>query len=535
MQRVASCLTALLLLTPATFADDPARELARAIDQALTADWARQNVHPAPQADDLAFLRRASLDLVGQIPSLEEVQSFLRDNSANKREKLLDRLLASKQHAVHLASVTRTEWMPQSLGNFRLQLQGTEFEAWLEAQFQKNAHFDEIARAILEAEATVGQRGMIDFGNRRETGDKQALSAFYVVADGKPEEMAAMTSRLFLGIKLECAQCHDHPFAPYTREQFWEFAAFFGEFTPLSPVAPSFVGPLLPQFESNRITIPNTTREVTARYFTGGEPVWKADRSPRRELADWLTVEGKPLFARNLANRLWAHLFGIGLIDPIDEPGEANPPNHPAVLNVLTDAAIRTKYDLRVLLKGIALSRAYQQTSRLTHPSQSDLRQFARMPTKGLTGHQIYDSLLTATGQSANILKETAQNRRFAANEAQGGTRGEFVSRFPQSNRRTESATSILQSLMLMNGKFISSLTTEEKNPLVGRLANSAGTSREAVELLFLSTLSRYPSRTERETFELYLESGGPAEDYSRAVGDLFWVLVNSTEFLLNH
>jgi hypothetical protein len=524
--------TAIVCCFPlATRAGDPAADLAKEIDRHFVKDWSIRGIQPAPMASDWEFLRRASLDLIGRIPALDEIKAYVKDKSPDKKSKLLDRLLESKEHAIHMASVTRVEWMPQSLSNFRRQFAGSEFEGWLESQFQNNVPYDKIVRQILEAPAIVGQRGMVSFD--RPTGEKQALSAFFELADGKPEEMAAAASRLFLGVKLECAQCHDHPFAPYSREQFWEFAAFFGEFTPLSPVAPSFVGPLTPQFESNRISIPNTSREVTARYFTGGEPDWRVDRTPRQELADWLTASQNHLFARNLGNRLWAHLFGTGLIDPIDEPGESNPPSHPAALDSLTAAVERTKYDVRVLLKGIAMSRAYGLSGTLTHPSQADPKQFARMSAKGLTGHQIFDSLNTAAGKPPSKQAENPNTRRNAVNEAVGGSRGEFVSRFPQTNRRTESATSILQSLMLMNGKYVSDLLKEENNPLLKELKEKPVS--EQVQSLFRAVLGREPTSEEREKYRTYMESGGPSKNPKQARADLFWVLLNSTEFLLNH
>jgi hypothetical protein len=515
----------LLIVATPVAAGDAARDIAAAIDREIAADLARHGIPAAPQTTDLAFLRRASLDLLGRIPTLDEIRSFEADPSADKRAKRLDAMLASGEFAAHYANVTRVSWMPQSLGNFQLQFAGAEFEGWLETQIQKNKPFDETVKAILTAEANVGQRGMVDFGMRGGAGEKVALAAFYRVADGKPEEMAAMTSRLFLGLKLECAQCHDHPFAPYSRDQFWEFAAFFGEFTPLSPVRPTFVGPLPPQYESNRIAIPNTKREVSARiFFDQSEPDWQPGRTPRRELADWLTKPGNRWFARTMANRTWAYLLGIGLTDPIDEPGDANPPSHPALLDRLTDAVIANRYDLKTMLKGIALSRPYQSDSRATHPGQGDLRRFARFATRGLSGHQVYDSLTVASGKSTG--EESKQAKRIAASEAQGGVRGEFVSRFPQSNRPTESATSILQSLMLMNGTFVSKWSS--RNPVLEALAKADRTDQDKLDELFLRTLTRRPTDDERDAFGSFLADGGP-------LGDVAWVLVNSGEFLLNH
>src|SRR5262249_29926956 len=136
--------------------------------------------------------------------------------------------------------------------------------------------------------------------------DDIAISGFYQANEAKPDTVGAAVSRLFVGVKLECAQCHDHPFAPYTREQFWEVAAFFAELNPLTGQPPSFVGPVRPQSERNRLGIPNTEKQVVAKFFDGSDPNWTYDRTPRQELGDWLTRAENPFFAKNLANRTWA-------------------------------------------------------------------------------------------------------------------------------------------------------------------------------------------------------------------------------------
>ncbi|HET6575631.1 MAG TPA: DUF1549 domain-containing protein, partial [Fimbriiglobus sp.] len=390
---------AALLAVPAVgFADpkdDLVRRLTAAIDRHLAADWEGRKITPAPAADDAEYVRRVYLDLVGRTPRVAETRAFLADKSADKRAKLVGRLLATAAFAQHFAADARADWLPQTLTDFRSQGQGNQFEDWLRRQYAADVPLDELARKVLTTSVDVGQRGRVAFDQpNNQNRDEIAIASFYQANDVKPEELAATVSRVFLGVKLECAQCHDHPFAPYTRDQFWQFAAFFGEFTPLSPVSPSFVGPLPPQFESNQLTIPNTTKTVTAVYFTGEAPEWAADRTPRQELARWLTSPKNPYFARNLANRTWAHFFGIGIIEPVDEPGAENPPSHPELLDELAASLAEAGFDQRVLIRAIAASRAYNLTSKQTHESQSDPRRFARMPVRGLTADQIYDSFL---------------------------------------------------------------------------------------------------------------------------------------------
>ncbi len=358
---------------------------------------------------------------------------------------------------------------------------------------------------------------------------------FYTAADGKPEEMAAAATRLFLGIKLECAQCHDHPLAPYTQEQFWEFAAFFGEFTPLSPVSPSFIGPLPPQFDRNRISIPSRTKAiekvVEAKYFDEAPIAWTEKKSPRQELADWITGPGEKYFARNVANRLWAHFFGLGLIDPVDESFDKNPPSHPELLDELTRGLIAAKYDLRVLMRAITMSRAYQLTSHLTHPTQTDPKQFARMNLKGLSGAMVYDSLVSATGYRPN-----ADEARNAGRPFDQGMRSTFMTRFQQIGKRTETPTSILQALMLMNGRFVTDMTSLEKGDVLAAITEASFLDTPAkIETLYLAALNRKPTQEESERYASYVDRGGPSNDQKKALADVFWVLLNSTEFLFNH
>ncbi|HVK17322.1 MAG TPA: DUF1549 and DUF1553 domain-containing protein [Fimbriiglobus sp.] len=532
---------AALLAVPASgLADSPERpkeelvqRLTAAIDRHLSADWKASQTTPSPEADDAEYVRRVYLDLVGRTPRVAETRAFLSDKSADKRARLVERLLDMPTFAAHFAAATRADWLPQSLNDFRTQFQGNQFEDWLRRQYAANTPLDELTSKVLTASVAVGQRGRVAFdrpqdGNR----DEQDIANFYQANDVKPENLAATVSRVFLGVKLECAQCHDHPFAPYTKDQFWQFAAFFGEFTPLPPVSPSFVGPLRPQYEFNRLTIPNTTKTVTALYFDGESPEWSSDRTPRRELAGWLTSAKNPYFARNLANRTWAHFFGIGIVEPVDEPGAENPPSHPELLAELAAGLIEAKFDQRVLVRAIAASRAYNLTSKQSHETQSDPRRFSRMPLRGLTADQIYDSFLAATG--ARDL--APRNQRFFDPRNDVG-RNAFRTLFQQAAvKTTESQTSILQSLMMMNGRQVTDQTSLASSDVLAAVADAPFLDTEKrVDALFLAALTRKPTPHEREQFASYVERGGPSGDKKKALADVFWVLLNSTEFLFNH
>ncbi|HEY3788622.1 MAG TPA: DUF1553 domain-containing protein [Urbifossiella sp.] len=535
------------LLVPASaFAAEPAPPpkavidadaIAALIDRHLAADWHARGIKPASLADDSEYCRRVYLDLIGRAPKVAELREFLAEADSHKRIKLVDKLLLMPSHAAHFAQATRVAWLPQSVTNQQFGFFGQQLEVFLRNRYRDNTPADETVRKLMTVSLRVNNGnnngGMRFLQPDPNDPDSQSLLAFYQANEVKPENVGSAVSRLFMGIKLECAQCHDHPFAPYTKEQFWEFAAFFAEMNALPNRRPSEAAPTGPQSDKNRLNIPNTDKQVIAKFFDGTDPKWSAERSPRQELAEWLTRPSNPYFARNLANRMWAQFFGLGILDPVDEPGENNQPSHPRLLDELGQAFAAVKFDNRVLIRGITRSRAYQLTSKLSHPTQANPRMFARMSLKGLTPSQLFDSLVAATGYRENA---NFKNNQFAFFPQQGNPRSMFLSRFASTDKPTETSTTILQALMLMNGEFIEGQTGTERSEILGAVVDVPGwDTKKRVETLFMTALAREPSAAELEKFSSYVERGGAANDKKRALGDVFWVLLNSPEFLFNH
>jgi hypothetical protein len=534
----AAVLAALLFPAAAPAAEpakDPADAIAALIDRHLAKDWEARGIVPAEAADDAEFVRRAYLDLIGRAPKASEARSFIEDKSPKKRAALVEHLLKMPGHANYFASVTRAQWLPQTMTNPQVSGFGFQFEQWLRARYRDNTPADEVVRRILTLRLTVNSQNPMFRFVQPDPSEREGntLSGFYSANEGKPENVGSAVSRLFLGVKLECAQCHDHPFAPYTRDQFWQFAAFFAELNPLSGPRPGFVGPVQPQSDRNSIGIPGTEKKVKATFFDGGTPNWSPDRPPRAELADWLVSAKNPYFARNMANRVWAHFFGIGILDPVDEPGENNPPSHPELIEELGKAFAANGFDTQLLIRGITRSRAYQLTSKMTHPGQADPRRFARMGLKGLTPAQLFDSLVAATGYREPAFLRNQQNFGFVQ---PNNPRSAFLVRFASTERPTETHTTILQALMLMNGQFIGDQTDLVKSEVLAAIADMPGwDTKERVTNLFLTAFARNPSPEELEKFASYVDRGGAAGDKKKALADVFWVLLNSPEFLFNH
>jgi hypothetical protein len=501
---------------PATTRDSAA--LAAKIDEMIASRWASSGVKPAGISDDAQFMRRLYLDIAGKIPRVWEVRQFLADTRTDKRQRLIEDLLANPRHVNHFTNVWRALLLPEA-NNQQVQFFVPSFNAWIRQKIRQDVPYDQMVRELLTVSFSPGNRSQ-----RLPQGTEPSPFAFYQASELKPENLAASTSRIFLGVKLECAQCHDHPFAKWTRKQFWEYAAFFSGFPASNN---NVVDPVKETGDRHEIKIPGTDKTVQARLLDGTEPTWRPGTLARSTLAGWITDPENPFFARTAANRLWAHFFGIGLLDPVDEPSEDNPPSHPELLDELARQLVAHKFDLKFLIRAIALSRIYQLTSAITDPSQRDPRLFARMAVKGLSPEQLFDSLAQATGY-----RETAAtNRRLGL---PGRTpRAEFLARFATQDKRTEHQTSILQALMLMNGPFVGEATSADRSEVLAAttLAPFLKDPSERIEALYLATLSRKPRAEELARLVRYVADG----DDKKALGDIFWSLLNSSEFLLNH
>ena len=492
-----------------------AAELAGHIDRLIDRRLAERKVPPAPLTDDAAFIRRVFLDLAGRIPSILEVRDFLDDDRPDKRPIWVDLLLRgvkkgdhSDTYSEHFARVWRHRLVPQGDTDERY-FAGPAFENWLRKQFRDNTPYDRLVRGILTAVAAPGARG------------EESAAAFYQANENKPENLAAATARLFLGVKMECAQCHDdRSGGNWSREQFWELAAFFSDLAQPGGTAGS-------RYE---IVIAGTKRKVKAGFPDGKRPPPSPKEDPRGMLANWLTAADNPHFARATVNRVWASLLGTGLVEPVDERGDHNPPSHPELLDELARQFILHKFDLKYLLRGIILSRTYQRVSARTHPGQDAPRLFARMAVRGLSAEQLFDSLAEATEYRTGGIVQP-----FGFNQAPT-PRDEFVARFLNQDRQTELHTSILQALHLMNGPFMARATSLEQNKTLATIAAAAriDTGRR-LETLYLVALTRKPTAAEVKRLVPYLERGGPSGHPHKALADVFWALLNSAEFFLNH
>lgn len=505
--------------------NDDVSRLAALIDGRIEARWEADNVTPAPPAGDAEFLRRVSLDIAGTIPPVAEVRAFLADDSPTKRRELVDRLLDGPRYVRNFTNVWRSVMMPEAAADVQVRFLLPSFEAWLRKQLIQDVSYADMVREILTT--PLNQEPLR--GPYAQPAEATPL-AFYQAKQIKPENLAASTSRMFLGIRIECAQCHNHPFDSWKQEEFWSFAAFFAGIERQDRNL-GYLGAVTELNNRTELQIPETDRVVQAAYLNGTRPDFDPQNGPRATLAEWMTSPENPYFARTAVNRMWAHFLGTGLVDPVDDFGAGNPSSHPKLLNELARAFARSDFDMKFLIRAITSSRAYQLTSRQTHSSQDHPQLFARMAVKGLTAEQLFDSVAQATGYYEPF---QAQNR-LVINDM--SPRGEFLETFGnETESPTQQRSTILQALAMMNGSLTANATNPDAGATLAAVADfPLMNAAQRIETLYLATLTRKPRPEELSRLVPYVDSGGVRNNSRLALADVFWALLNSSEFILNH
>ena len=474
---------------------------------------------PSEPAGDSTFLRRASVDLIGRLPTPEETRAFLAESDPGKRARLVDRLLARREYADHWAN----KWVDLLRPNpYRVGIKAVwNLDAWVRDAFRKNLPYDEFVRRVVTARgSTFGPGASTVFRDRRE-----------------PEEAATMVSQLFLGIRLECAKCHHHPFESWGQDQFYEFAAFFarvgrkgtGLSTPISGGEE-----VVFTAKAGEVRHPLTGRVLPPRPLFGTvETAGSPDADPREALARWMTADTNPFFARVIVNRVWADLMGRGIVEPVDDLRATNPPSNGPLLDALADDFRRHGYDLKHLLRTVTASAVYGLSSGPNGRNLADTRNFSRHYRQRLRAEVLLDAVTDLTEVSEPFDGAPPGTRAAAVWTHRAPSL--FLDTFgrPDPNQdppceRTPD-TSVVQALHLMNAPGLHAKIASETGR-AARLAKGGMSAREVVEELYLLAYCRTPTAEERGVAEGLFR--GPVVDRRAATEDLLWALMNSAEFL---
>ena len=518
---------------------------AAAIDREIEQALAKNQVPASGLASDAEFIRRLSLDLRGRIPTFAETEQFLKDPSSEKRRKLIDEYLADDEYGEHFAIIWYHRIAKPDDDNQRA-LVKNHLQAWLADSFNQNRGWDGIVDDLLTASGNREQNPATTFW----------LTAISDAKTGQPDpaKATAAASRLFMGIRLECCECHNHPFTPLKQTDFWGTAAFFTQTRTQGANQGAAKNDAIPEvFERagfaakkkkkkgptaekpaavpfGSVAIPYESEEVVEVKFLGAEtPEVEGKKELRPVFADWLTASSNPYFARAAVNKLWANFFGRGIVDPIDDMQNESTNTHPALLSLLTEEFIASEFDQKHLIRCICNSQVYQRTSQPVPENKSDEVLYSKMPLKIMTADMLYDSMATALGHQV-----AGDARRGGAKKKKGGgnPRDEFRKFFhaeadDDAGIVADYSHGVPQVLRLMNARQINDTTAA-----ISSLMKSGGSSETVIQNIYLTVLSRAPTDAEIKRASEFVAGD---KDAANGYGDLMWALLNTSEFLFNH
>ncbi len=485
------------------------------IDELVDAKLNQLNIVSSGLCTDAEFLRRVHLDILGTLPTSAEARGFLADAAADKRAKLVDQLLERPEFADYQA----LQWADLlRVDRDKLGRRGAyEFYRWIRQSFRENKPLDQFARELVTAEGFLTQ---------------QPAGYFYRVL-GQPGERAATVSQVFLGVRIECAQCHHHPSDRWSQRDYTAFQGFFTQ--PQFKSTPR--GELLfaPE-QGSELTHPRTGEPVGASPLAEPE-VPKSPAGDRRiALAAWLTSPQNPWFARNLANRLWAHYLGRGIVEPVDDVRMTNPPSNPELLDALARHIVDSRFDLKQAIRTIAASRTYQLSAHTNPTNQHDEQNSSRALLRPVPAEVLFDAVCQTTG-----VAEKFDGVPFGPRAIQlwdSNVPHEFLKTFGRPSRTTAcqceriSEPNVAQVLKVMNSPLIQDKLSHVDGT-VAKWAASSLNDAELVNEIYLTFFSRFPDETERAAATTYL--GQHANERQLALEDLAWSLLNTTEFVFQH
>jgi hypothetical protein len=505
------------------------------LDEAVNTQLRQLNLVPSPAADDATFLRRASLDIAGVLPSPESVRTFLADKSETKRDALIEKLLASPEFTdnwtyrwADIFLISGSQLRPDAV---------KAYYQWLRQRVENNTPWDKLVRELVTAKGESLQQGATNF----------------FAVHQEPETMAENVSQAFMGLSINCAKCHNHPLEKWTNDQYYAFANLFARVR-----AKGWGGDVrsgdgkrtLYTVASGELLQPKSGRPQPAAPLDA-PPLPDAEGVDRREaLAEWLTSPKNPYFTRAIVNRVWAGFFGLGIVNSVDDLRASNPATNEALMEALCRFLVEQRYDLKALMRLILQSATYQRSSETVPGNEADSRYFARYYPRRLTAEVLSDAISSATGtpdEYTELVMEDGSTQkteaypkgRRALQLADSSVKSYFLKTFGRNQRaitcecERSNQPSIVQALHLSNGTTLNGKLAA-KEGVLDRLLAGNPTHPEFIEAAYLQCLGRPPQPAEKGAYLSLLEAA-PAQERRAAAEDLFWALLSSREFLFQH
>ncbi|QEL16218.1 DUF1553 domain-containing protein [Limnoglobus roseus] len=494
------------------------------VDTHVFAKLKQMTILPSDLCTDSEFVRRAYLDAAGRLPTIAESKAFLAEKAADKRAKLIDYLLVQPE----FSDFWTLKWADVLRSNRKtIHLKGSHaFHKWLRGKIVENTPVDEMVRELLTANGNT-------FNN--------PPANYYRIAKD-PLSLAESTAQLFMGVRMQCAKCHNHPFERWTQDDYYGFAAWFARVKqkpePGKGVAkgkPTDAAEVVFTARDGEVTQPRTGKVMKPRYVSVGEADVKAGQDRREVLAEWLTSPGNPFFAKSVANRVWFHLVGKGIVDPVDDFRDSNPSCNDELLDALAKDFAAHKFDLRHLVRTIMNSRSYQLSAVPNETNKDDAKYFSHAVTKLLTAEQLLDALCDVTAVPEKFAGLPAGTR--ATQLVDGEVNHPFLKAFGQPARELacecerESDGNLGQALQLINGPTVNEKIRNTGNRL-GTLLTAKKSDAEILDDLYYAALSRPAFDDEKKVALAHVTKGA---DKRKAWEDVLWAVLNTREFLFRH
>jgi hypothetical protein len=505
-----------VIVRPGTDYQFPPLQAVNDIDRHVFARWQALHLLPSELCSDETFLRRVSLDLIGLLPTAEEREAFLNDPNPERRAALVDQLM-QRPDFTDLWVMRWAELLQIRSANGVSPKGLLLYDRWLRERVHAGVTIDEIVRELLPATG----------------GTFENPAAGYYQTETTPQLLAENVAQSFLGTRIQCAQCHNHPFDRWTMDDYYGFAAFFSQVGYKQAPDPREI--MVFNAGTGELRHPLDNRPVEPAFLGAGRAAIPAGADYRAIAAEWLASPANPAFARNLGNVVWSHFFGIGIVDPVDDVRVSNPPSNPALLAYLGQKLEQDGYDIRPLVREICLSRTYQLATERNESNRLDERHFSHGKVRRLRAEVLLDCLNQVTETTEEFRGLPPGSRAIQIPD--GPSPNYFLTTFGRSTRATacscevKTSPTLSQALHLLNGESTGGRI--ESGGVVQRLLEAHADPLEAAAALYERCLCRRPTGAELAEIRRRLDAS-PAET-RQLLTDLFWALLNSNEFIFNH